>query len=68
MQPVLARLFARQAALHMGADGLSWLMGAGQTDTHLPDRLNLPAIYQAQSERVADMDCISDSLNRTFAS
>lgn len=62
----LARIYARQAALTVATDSLQWLIGAGQTDRHLPVALDLPAIYQAQAGLIADMDMAADQLNRAF--
>jgi alkylation response protein AidB-like acyl-CoA dehydrogenase len=62
----LARIYGRQAALKVAADGLSWTIGAGQTDPNLADSLNLPAIYQAQSGQIADMDFAAGQLNKVF--
>ncbi|MCA9921146.1 MAG: hypothetical protein KC421_02175, partial [Anaerolineales bacterium] len=63
----LARIHAREAALKVAADGLHWTIGAGQTDPSLADSLNLPAIYQAQTGLIADMNFASEQLNITFA-
>lgn len=62
----LSRIYARQAALDVATDGLRWAIGAGQTDPRLADTLSLPAIYQAQSGLLADMDYCAAQLNRTF--
>ena len=66
VRQALARIYARQAALKVAADGLQWAIGAGQTDPNLANSLNLPAIYQAQTGMVADMDCAADELNKAF--
>jgi alkylation response protein AidB-like acyl-CoA dehydrogenase len=52
----LSRIHAREAALKVATDGLRWTIGAGQSDPNLAKALNLPAIYQAQSGLIADMD------------
>lgn len=62
----LARVHARDAALKAATDGLRWTIGAGQTDPNLADSLGLPAIYQAQSELIADMDFAAEQLNKAF--
>ncbi|MFN8443173.1 MAG: acyl-CoA dehydrogenase family protein [Caldilineaceae bacterium] len=62
----MARVHAREAALKIAADGLRWLIGAGQTDPNLADSLNLPAIYQAQTGLIDDMDFVSRKLNEAF--
>ncbi|WP_420628266.1 acyl-CoA dehydrogenase family protein [Candidatus Leptofilum sp.] len=62
----LSRIFAREAALKVAADGLRWTIGAGQTDPNLAASLNLPGIYQAQTGNLADMDFASEQLNKVF--
>ena len=62
----LARIFAREAALKVAADGLRWTIGAGQTDPNLAASLDLPGIYQAQTGNVADMDFAAEQLNKVF--
>ncbi|MGE5222612.1 MAG: acyl-CoA dehydrogenase family protein [Omnitrophica WOR_2 bacterium] len=63
----LSRIYAREAALKIGMEGLRWAVAAGQTDAHLPESLHLPAIYQAQSGLLADMDCVVEKLNQVFS-
>ena len=62
----LARIHAREAALKVAVDGLRWTIGAGQTDPDLANSLNLPAIYQAQTGLVEDMNYARDRLNEAF--
>ena len=62
----MARVEARRAALKVATEGLSWTIGAGQTDPDLAGRLNLPAIYAAQAGLIGDMDCVAAGLNRAF--
>jgi hypothetical protein len=62
----LSRITARQAALKIAADGLGWTIGAGQTDPHLADSLNLSAIYAGQAGLIADMDFAAGQLNQVF--
>jgi alkylation response protein AidB-like acyl-CoA dehydrogenase len=62
----LARIYARDAALKVAADGLRWTMGAGQTDPDLANLLRLPAIYAAQAGLIEDMDCVAVKLNEAF--
>lgn len=62
----LARVHARNAALKVATDGLQWCIGAGQTDPNLANSLNLPAIYQAQSGLIDDMNYARDRLNEAF--
>ncbi len=63
----LARIYARQAALKVAAEGLQWAVGAGQTDPDFQAALGLPAIYAAQAGLLADMDCAAGLLNQTFS-
>ncbi|GAB4161533.1 MAG: hypothetical protein Fur0021_34810 [Candidatus Promineifilaceae bacterium] len=63
----LARIHAREAALKVAADGLRWTIGAGQSDPHLADSLNLPAIYQSQTGLIDDMDFAAQQLNKAFS-
>lgn len=62
----MARIHAREAALKVGAEGLRWAIGAGQTDPNLAGSLNLPAIYQAQAGLIEDMDFVAAKLNAAF--
>jgi alkylation response protein AidB-like acyl-CoA dehydrogenase len=62
----LARIFAREAALHVACDGLRWTMGAGQTDLNLAASLNLPAICAAQTGLINDMDLAAARLCAAF--
>lgn len=62
----MARIHAREAALKIGAEGLHWAIGAGQTDPNLAGSLNLPAIYQAQVGLIDDMDLVAAKLNAAF--
>jgi alkylation response protein AidB-like acyl-CoA dehydrogenase len=62
----ISRVFAREAALKVGQNGLQWVAGAGGvTDNEIPAleaALGLPAIHRAQTGLVADMDFIADVL------
>ena len=73
----ISRIFAREAALKAGEDGLRWVAGAGGvTDAEMVPfeaALGLPLIHRAQIGLVSDMDHVSDVLygrtvNRTAAS
>ncbi|MCA9973481.1 MAG: acyltransferase domain-containing protein, partial [Anaerolineales bacterium] len=66
VRQTLSRIYGRQAALKVAADGLQWANGAGQTDPNLADLLNLPAIYAAQNGLVADMDAAMAALVTAF--
>jgi hypothetical protein len=62
----LSRIYAREAALKVAADGLRWSEGAGQSDPRLADSLGLETVYRAQSGLLADMDFAAQELNRAF--
>ena len=60
----LSRIFAREAALKVGEEGLRWVSGAGGVDdADMPafeTSLGLPAIHRAQTGLISDMDFIAD--------
>ena len=60
----LSRIFAREAALKVGEDGVRWIGGAsGVEDSAMPAfeaSLGLPAIHRAQAGLISDMDLIAD--------
>jgi alkylation response protein AidB-like acyl-CoA dehydrogenase len=62
----VSRVFARDAALKVGEDGLRWVAGSGGvTDAEMAafeTSLGLPAIHRAQAGLLADMDLVSDVL------
>ncbi len=66
VRQALARIYAREAALHVACDGLRWATGAGQSDNHLADALQLPAVYAAQTGLISDMDFVAQKLNEAF--
>jgi alkylation response protein AidB-like acyl-CoA dehydrogenase len=66
----IARIFAREAALKVGQEGLRWILGAEPAGPATGDggvaafeaALNLPAIHRAQTGLLADMDFVADVL------
>ena len=62
----ISRIFAREAALKVGEEGLRWVIGAGGvTDADIPAfeaSLGLPAIHRAQAGLISDMDHVADVL------
>jgi len=62
----ISRVFAREAALKVGEEGLRWVIGAGGiSDTEIAGfekSLGLPAIHRAQAGLILDMDYIADVL------
>jgi len=58
----ISRVFAREAALKVGTDGLRWVCGAqGASDiTEFEAKLNLSAIHTAQAGLPDDMDYVAD--------
>jgi alkylation response protein AidB-like acyl-CoA dehydrogenase len=61
----MGRIFAREAALKVAEEGLSWIIGAEadnaarQDMAGLETSLGLPAIHRAQAGLIADMDHIA---------
>ncbi len=62
----ISRIFAREAALKVGEEGLRWVTGAdGVSDAEMPAfeaALGLSAIHRAQAGVVSDMDYVADVL------
>ena len=62
----LSRIFARQAAFRVAAEGLCWLIAAGGVnDSEIPTfetSLQIPAVPRAQAGLLSDMDFIADVL------
>jgi alkylation response protein AidB-like acyl-CoA dehydrogenase len=62
----ISRVFAREAALKVGEEGLRWVIGAGGvSDSEIAGfeaSLGLPAIHRAQSGLIADLDQVADVL------
>ncbi len=62
----ISRVFAREAALKVGEEGMRWVIGAGGISdsdlTAFEARLGLSAIHRAQSGLVSDLDYIADVL------
>jgi len=56
----VSRVFAREAALKVGEEGLRWVVGAGGAIDEA--ELGLPAIHRAQAGLIADMDYVADVL------
>jgi hypothetical protein len=62
----ISRIFAREAALKVGEEGLRWVIGAGG----VPDAeiaafetsVGLPAIHRAQAGLISDLDYVADVL------
>jgi alkylation response protein AidB-like acyl-CoA dehydrogenase len=57
----ISRVFARDAALRVGSEGLRWICGAADS-RELEASLGLAAIYAAQAGGLADMDRVADIL------
>ena len=62
----ISRVFAREAALKVGEEGLRWVGGAGGvSETEFPafeTSLQLSAVHRAQAGLLSDMDFIADVL------
>jgi len=67
----ISRIFAREAALKVGEEGVRWIIGAGgvsNTDlSPFETTLGLPAIHQAQAGLISDMDYVADVLYNRVA-
>ena len=67
----ISRIYAREAALKVGEEGVRWIIGAGGvSNTDLPafeTTLGLPAIHQAQAGLISDMDYVADVLYNRVA-
>jgi alkylation response protein AidB-like acyl-CoA dehydrogenase len=65
VQAAIARIFAREAALKVGEEGLRWLTGVEATAAdadELERALRLHAIHAAQGGLLADMDDVAGAL------
>jgi alkylation response protein AidB-like acyl-CoA dehydrogenase len=62
----LSRIFAREAALKVGEEGLRWILGAGGVSeadvAGFEANLGLSAMHRAQAGLISDMDYIADVL------
>ncbi|MBT8221520.1 MAG: acyl-CoA dehydrogenase [Saprospiraceae bacterium] len=62
----ISRIYAREAAMKVGQDGLKWILGADKLEpaevAAFEKRLNLTKIYQTQSNQLQDMDMLCDVL------
>jgi len=62
----ISRCFARETAMKIAQDGLSWVIGGGGlADADVPAfeaALGLSAIHRAQAGMLADMDAIADMI------
>ena len=60
----ISRIYAREAAMKVGQDGLKWILGADSLSPaeikEFEDSLNLTAIYQTQTDLLNDMDALCD--------
>jgi len=67
----ISRIFAREAALKVGEEGVRWIIGAGgvsNTDlSPFETTLGLPVIHQAQAGLISDMDYVADVLYNRVA-
>ena len=62
----ISRIFAREAALKVGEDGLRWVIGAGGLGaSEIPafeTTIGLTAIHRAQAGLISDLDHVADVL------
>ncbi len=65
-QALIARIFAREAALTAAEDGLRWVVGSAEpgtgVDPNLSAALRLDGIRSAQAGLIADMSALADIL------
>jgi hypothetical protein len=63
---VISRLFAREAALKVGEEGIRWVAGsadsASQLDASLTARLHLDQVRTTQVGLVSDMSALADAI------
>jgi alkylation response protein AidB-like acyl-CoA dehydrogenase len=66
----MSRVFAREAAMKVGQDGLRWIMSARETDEETMRsfirNLGLDSVYEAQQGLLADMDLVRDAVYSPF--
>lgn len=72
-ETTMARIYARDAALKVAAEGLRIVAGASRPEAGPPaaaadlaNQLSLPAIYAAQAGLLEDMDAVARKLNEAF--
>ncbi len=67
-EKAMARIYARDAALKVAADGLRIVGGAvaPAVAAELANQLGLPAIYASQAGLLEDMDAVALKLNEAF--
>jgi alkylation response protein AidB-like acyl-CoA dehydrogenase len=62
----MSRVFAREAAIKVGEEGMRWLCGsAGVTDAEVGEfeqKMRLSEIHRAQAGLIVDMDHVADAL------
>ncbi len=62
----ISRIFAREAALKVAQNGVSWIAGSAHINdgdlASLEQAVGLPAVLRAQSGLLADMDYVADVL------
>jgi alkylation response protein AidB-like acyl-CoA dehydrogenase len=60
----MSRIFAREAAMKVGAEGIRWIGGAAEAKdgAELEKKLCISTVYAAQAGLLADMDFVADIL------
>jgi alkylation response protein AidB-like acyl-CoA dehydrogenase len=65
-QAAMSRVFAREAAIKVGEEGMRWLCGSeGVTESESDEfeqKLRLSDVHRAQAGLLADMDSVADAL------
>lgn len=64
--PVMARVFARDAAQRVTCEGMRWAVGAGQSDPNLAQVLDVAGACHAQAGLIEDMDLVARQLVQIF--
>ena len=62
----MARIYAREAALKIAAEGLALVLGSADSAGGLGAAVNMDGIQAAQKGMMADMDLVAAKLKQTF--
>ena len=66
----MSRIFAREAVMKVGQEGLRWIMSAREQDEaamrSFIQKLDMNQVYEAQEGLLADMDAVRDAIYAPF--
>ncbi|MCG2725534.1 MAG: acyl-CoA dehydrogenase family protein [Elusimicrobia bacterium] len=62
----MSRVYAKNAALQIAAEGIALILGAAEKDIDLAEALNFNTIQALQKGLISDMDLIASKLKDTF--